>query len=101
MPQMQARPGRKKTRRLDQPRGLNPRRNTPGPLAEALAAAHNNAVKAYGSDSGGFHAFHPATLESAGVWMGGFPADTVVTRLSWGLIDPELAQRVLEGDGVE
>lgn len=33
--------------------------------------------------------------------MNVFPAGTVVTPLAWGLIDEALAQRVLEGDGLD
>lgn len=102
MPQLQRRPGRHTTRRIDEPRGLPIARREPGAAAEALAEAHNVAVRAYGSDSGGWHAFDPATNLSAGVWDGqeGFPRNTVITPLSWGRIDARTAQRVLEGDGV-
>jgi hypothetical protein len=102
VPQMQRTPGRHITRQLEQPRGVNLARNQPGRLAEALADAHNDAVRAYGSDSGGKHAFDPTTAASAGVWDSPpFPDGTVVTRLAWGRIDAALAQRLLEADGVD
>lgn len=103
MPQLTRRPGRHITRQLEQPRGLIVARHEPGLAAEALTEAHNIAVRTYGSDSGGFHAFNPATCLSADVWdsVGGFPPDTVITRLSWGRIDVHTAQRILEGDGVQ
>ncbi len=103
MAALQRRPGRHKTRRLNQPRGIAPARKAPGALADALTVAHNDAVQAFGSDSGGYLAFDPTTSASAGVWdgQGGFPANTVVTRLAWGFIDPTLAQRILEADKVE
>jgi hypothetical protein len=46
---------------------------------------------------------NPATRETAGVWNGDtlFPDGSVVTPLAWGRIDEELAQRVLEADGVD
>lgn len=103
MPQMQPTPGRHKTRRFEPPYDLRPAKKSPGPLADALYVTHNDAVSEYGSDSGGYLAFDPQTLTSAGVWdgQGGFPANTVVTRLSWGHIDLDMAQQILERDGVE
>lgn len=100
MPQLQRSPGRHATRRIDEPRGLPIARHEPGVAAEALAEAHNVAVRTYGSDSGGFHAFDPTTNLSADVWdgQGGFPTGTVVTRLAWGRIDARTAQRILEAD---
>lgn len=101
MPQMTRTPGRHVTRRLTEPRGLGQAANQPGPTAAALASTHNEAVRQYGSDSGGYHTFNPATLTSEGVWDGsdGFPRNAVVTPLSYGRIDERTAQRLLEGDG--
>lgn len=103
MGQMQRTPGRHITRRLEQPWGVKLARHQPGRLAKALTNAHNDAVRTYGSDCAGFHAFNPVTRSSAGVWdgNGGFPADTVVTPMVWGRIDATLAQRLLEADGVD
>jgi hypothetical protein len=102
MPQLERRPGRKVTRQIEQPRGLNLAQRSPGKLAEALADTHNDAVRDYGSDSGGKHAFDPASASSAGVWdHPPFPDGAVVSLLSWGRIDAEYAQRLLEGDGVD
>jgi hypothetical protein len=101
MPQLERRPGRKITRQIERPMpGIL--RGNPGDLAAQLMAAHNAAVQAYGSDSGGFCAFDP-TARSWSVWDGGdgFPVGTVVTRLSWGRLDARLAQRLLEGDGYD
>jgi hypothetical protein len=100
MPEMQRRPGRKVTRQIERPMpGIL--RGEPSDLAAQLMAAHNAAVRAYGSDSGGFCAFEPTT-RSWSVWDGsdGFPNGTVVTRLAWGRLDARLAQRLLEGDGL-
>lgn len=101
MPQIQRTPGRHVTRRIEQPRNLPTAKQPPGPTAEALTECHNTAVRTYGSNSGGRHAFNPTTKQCAGVWDGysGFPHDTVITPLSWGRIDAKTAQRVLEGDG--
>lgn len=102
---LQRTPGRKVTRRLQDPSssamsGL--RRREPGELAEILAAAHNKAVQEYGSNSGGVHAFNPETRTTEGVYESGgtYPRDTVITSLAWGKISVELAQRLLEMDGV-
>lgn len=94
-------PGRKVTRRLEEPRFHGTAKRQPGILAGHLAERHNHAVNQYGSDSGGFHAFDPETMGTAGVFDGGpFPDGTIVTRLAWGHISVGLAQRLLEGDGV-
>lgn len=102
---LQRTPGRKVTRRLQDPStsvmgGL--RRNEPGDLAETLAALHNRAVQEYGSNSGGVHAFNPDTRATEGVYESGgtYPRNTVVTQLAWGKISVELAQRILELDGL-
>lgn len=93
-------PGRKVTRRLEVPLHLPLPRREPGVTATALADAHNQAVREYGSNSGGLHAFDVRKRESAGVWSGGpFPDESVVSRLSWGRIDAVLAQRLLQCDG--
>jgi hypothetical protein len=100
---MERTPGRHVTRRLDEPRLLSlPSQRTPTLLAGLLAEAHNQAVRDYGSDCGGFHAFDPIARESGGVWEsgGGFPDGTVVSRLAWGRIDAFLAQRLLDADAV-
>jgi hypothetical protein len=91
--------GRQVTRRLVEPRALNRSGAEPGDHALRLAEAHNEAVRLFGSDSGGFHAYDPARKESVGVHDGDFPQGAVVTPLAWGRIDAELAQRILEGDG--
>ncbi len=44
---------------------------------------------------------HPRVMFVVSGVQGGFPANTVVTRLAWGFIDPTLAQRILEADKVE
>lgn len=100
MPHLARRLGRHTTRRLDQPRGLPIAKQQTGMTAAALASAHNAAVREYGSDSGGYHAFDPTTRLSAGVWDGvdGFPSGSVVTPLAWGRIDADIAQRILEAD---
>lgn len=100
MPRLQPRPGRKTTRRLEEPRVVATNRFIPTPLAGAMADAHNTAVREYGSDCGGFCAFDP-TSRSWTVWDGsdGYPDGAVVTRLEWGRIDTRLAQCLLEGDG--
>ena len=101
MAALQRTPGRKVTRRLEEPRFLGNAEREPGTLAGYLAERHNHAVNQYGSNSGGFHAFDPDMMGTAGVFDGSpFPASTVVTRLAWGHISPEIAQRVLESDGV-
>lgn len=102
MGQMQRVPGRHVARRLEEPPGLLIASRLPTPLALDLATAHNTAVRDYGSDCGGFHAFDPESRASAGVWdgVGGFPDGAVVTRMSWGRIDATLAQRILEADAV-
>lgn len=102
MGQMQPTRGRHVIRRLEEPWGLPTARWIPTPLAGILADAHNAAVWQYGSDCGGFHAFDPESRSSAGVWdgRGGFPSGTVVTKLAWGRIDAETAQRVLQSEGV-
>lgn len=94
-------PGRKVTRRIEEPRIVGSLERQPGVTAQAFADAHNQAVRQYGSNSGGRHAFHVPTRESAGVWDGttSYPADTVVTSLSWGHLSTDLAQRLLTGDG--
>lgn len=102
MPEMQPRPGRKVTRRLEEPRIIAANRFIPTPLAGTMADAHNAAVREYGSDSGGRCAFDP-TSRTWSVWDGsdGYPDGTVVTRLEWGRIDAKLAQCLLEGDGYD
>lgn len=103
MARMERTPGRHVTRRLDEPRLFSlPGQRTPTPLAGLLAEAHNQAVREYGSDCGGFHAFDWTARESAGVWESGstFPDGTVVSRLAWGRIDAFLAQRLLDADAV-
>jgi hypothetical protein len=102
MPQMTRTPGRHTTRRIEQPTGLPVSPGVVTMKAEALAAAHNKAVREYGSDSGGYHAFDPSSSLSAGVWERGsiFPHHTVVTPLAWGRIDRQLAQRVLHSEGI-
>ncbi len=102
MPQMTRTPGRHTTRRIEQPTGLPFIRGVVTMKAEALAAAHNKAVREYGSDSGGYHADDPTTRQTAGVWESGspFPRQTVVTPLAWGRIDAQLAQRVLQSEGI-
>lgn len=102
---LQRTPGRKVTRRLQEPSSFimgGLRRSEPGDLAAALAAAHNRAVQEYGSNSGGVHAFKPDTRKTEGVFEAGgtYPRDTVVTQLAWGKISAELVQRILEMDGV-
>jgi hypothetical protein len=99
--QMQHTPGRHVTRQLERPLMLHSARRKPGTLATALADTHNEAVRRFGSDCGGWHVFNPATRTSEGVWDGDFPRDTVVTPLAWGRIDARTAQRVLEGDGID
>lgn len=104
MAHLEPRPGRRVTRRLEAPRGYATAARFPGSLAAALADAHNGAVRRYGSDCGGFHAFDPQTKASAGVWDAGppgFPHGTVVTPLAWGRIDAWMAQRALEADGIK
>jgi hypothetical protein len=103
VPQMQRTPGRHVTRRLEPPRITIGSGRAATTLAEAMATAHNTAVREYGSDCGGFHAFNPDTRTSAGVWdgVGSFPRVAVITPLSWGRIDATLAQRLLEADCVE
>lgn len=97
---MQPTPGRKVTRRLEEPRLSLPPKRPPDCNAEALTEAHNAAVKAYGSDCGGWHAYDYDRSETVGVFSDGpFPKDSVVTPLAWGRIDTKLAQRVLEYDG--
>jgi hypothetical protein len=105
---MEPTPGRHTTRRIEQPdRGgimkVYTALHRPSTLALLLVECHNKAVRAYGSDCGGFHTFDPQQCQSAGVWDGtdGFPDGSVVTPLAWGLIDEALAQRVLEADGVD
>lgn len=101
MGRMEPTAGRHVIRQLVEPRGLPIAKRQPSFLAWALHLAHNAAVRAHGSDSGGYHAFDSATRESAGVWSGPeFPAGSVVTPLAWGRIDAGIAQRVLEGDGI-
>lgn len=99
---MERTPGPHVTRRLTEPRGYSTPQRPPGPTAHALAQAHNEAVRNYGSDCGGYHAFQPSTSVSDGVWTGegGYPSGSVVTALAWGRIDTRTAQRVLEADGV-
>lgn len=98
---MERTPGRHTTRRLTEPRLFGVLRQEPAAVALVLAAAHNEAVRQFGSDCSGFHAFNPTTGASEGVWtgQGGYPRDTVVTPLAWGQIDARLAQRALEADG--
>jgi hypothetical protein len=97
---LQRTPGRHVTRRLTEPRLDGPPMNAPGATAELLAGAHNRAVQTYGSNSGGWHAFDPLTVTTAGVFdEGPFPSGTVVSNLAWGLINLELAQLLLEYDG--
>jgi hypothetical protein len=100
MAQMQRTPGRHTTKRVEQPRLLVVAKGQPGQRAEALTGAHNEAVRLFGSDCGGWHVFDLASEGSAGVWdnTGGFPSGSLVTPLSWGRIDAATAQRVLEGD---
>lgn len=102
MPQLERQPGRKVTRRLEEPRITVANRFIPTPLAGTMADAHNAAVREYGSDSGGCCAFDPVA-KTWTVWAsnGSYPRDTVVTRLSWGRIDAKLAQCLLEGDGYD
>jgi hypothetical protein len=103
MPELQRTPGRHVTRRLEDPHGKLPgslTRNEPGPTAQALADAHNEAVRVYGSNSGGWHAHDPHARSTAGVYDGDpFPKGTVVSALAWGRIDERIAQRLLELDG--
>jgi len=96
------RTGPRITRRLEAPTAVGLARHPPGPDATALADAHNAAVRSHGSDSGGTLAFNPHTRAAAGVFTGehGYPADTIVTRLAWGRITPDIAQALLEGDGL-
>lgn len=99
MAQLQRARGQKVTRRLTNPH-LVPSTREPGKKAHALAWLHNAAVREYGSNSGGFHAFDPDTQTTAGVYdEGPFPDGTVVSRLEWGQLSAEEAQRLLEGDG--
>lgn len=98
MAELQRARGVKVTRRLTNPR-LVPS-GEPGQKAHALAWLHNTAVREYGSNSGGFHAFNPDTQTTAGVYDDGpFPDGTVVSRLEWGQLSAEEAQRLLEVDG--
>lgn len=101
MAEVQRTPGRHVTRRLEEPR-LTPSTNRPSESAQRLAGAHNDAVRQYGSNSGGFHTYNPDALATAGVHdgAGGFPDGTVVSPLAWGVISDRLAQRLLEQDGV-
>lgn len=99
---LQCAPGRHVTRRLTEPESwlLRKPKQYAGATAEALAIAHNEAVLRYGSNSGGWHAFDPLTVTTAGVFDGGpFPDGSVVSNLAWGRITAELAQRLLESDG--
>jgi len=105
MAALQRTPGRKVTRRLQDPTtfvmgGL--RRGVPGALAEVLADLHNEAVREYGSNSGGVHAFDPERQATEGVYESGgtYPRNTVISSLAWGKISPELAQRLLEMEGL-
>lgn len=102
MSELQRTPGRHVTRRLTEPRFIHAARRDPGVLAEALAESHNRAVAEYGSNSGGWHAFDPASGDTAGVFDAGpYPDGTVVSDLAWGRIDPTTAQCLLEMDGVD
>nr|WP_221374499.1 hypothetical protein [Actinoplanes polyasparticus] len=101
---LQRAPGRKVTRRLEDPKSFvmgGVRAERPSNVAYLLADRHNDAVRAYGSNSGGYHCFDPASGDTAAVVDGGpFPDGSVVSRLSWGVIDGQTAQRLLEIDGV-
>lgn len=100
---LQRTPGRHVTRRLTEPdRGLltNPEHPVSN-HAYHLAEGHNAAVREYGSNSGGWHAYDPELPGTVGVFDGGpFPPGSVVSNLAWGRIDAQLAQRLLEHDGV-
>lgn len=104
MNELEPTPGPHITRRVEQPPGyyLEPPRRTVVGLAAALAVAHNQALKVYGSDCGGSHAFDPVHGTTIGVFPAGgvYPQGSVVTSLAWGRIDTRLAQRVLELDGL-
>jgi hypothetical protein len=104
MSELQRTPGRHVTRRLTEPSFWLRHQpvNKPGDMAEALADLHLQAVQQYGSNSGGYHAFDPKTMTTAGVFESGsvFPDGTVVSDLAWGRITTTLAQRLLEYDGV-
>lgn len=99
--QLQPPSGPRVRRRLVEPRLLGPPcRHAPGEHALALQSVFAVAVRAYGSDCGGYLAFNPLTGASAGVWGAGaaFPRLTVVVPLAWGRITPEQAQQLLEAD---
>ncbi|MET0417297.1 MAG: hypothetical protein ABW022_14895 [Actinoplanes sp.] len=101
MATLQRTAGRKVTRRLHEPPSwlLSSPQKLPTPAADYLTDHHNKAVAAYGSNSGGWHAFDPYAMSSLGVFDGGpFPEGSVVSELAWGRIDPVFAQRLLEMD---
>lgn len=97
-------PGPHVIRRLLEPPAdyLAAPRSAASSLVTGLVYCHNQAVKKYGSDCGGFHVFDPVQRLSLGVHdgVGGFPSGTVVTNLAWGRITGDMAQRILEGDGL-
>jgi hypothetical protein len=104
MPELTPTPGPHVIRRLTDPPAdyLQPARTEPGLAAQEIAYCHNAALKKFGSDSGGFHAFDPAHRFTLGVFdgNGSFPPGSVVTSLAWGRITARLAQRVLELDAL-
>jgi hypothetical protein len=103
MAELQRTPGRHVTRRLEDPAVAllgSGTRNEPGDLARSLMSAHNAAVRAYGSNSGGYVAFDPQTGEVVVLDDEPFPRGTAVSWLSWGVIDEGTAQRLLEMDGI-
>ena len=101
---LQRTPGPKVTRRLEDPRGFvtGSRRCTPTNWPKPSSKLTTPPCSATAQTLGGVHAFDPETVTTEGVYESGgiYPRHTVITRLAWGKIDPELAQRILEMDGV-